>query len=191
VGQAHTIYPATGRFKWIAIYFGLPVATLGVGLMTHFRQPTQLIIGVIFSQILIACSGGALVITEQIAVMASTDHQYLAVVLAMEGMMSSIGGGIGSSIASSIWTSVFPAKLNEYLPAESKENLTKIYGLLPAQLEYPKGTATRAAIEMAYGDAQRWMCTAATAVLIIGMVAVLLWRDIRVSEFKQVKGRVV
>ena len=188
---ANLVPPDTGRFKWIAIYFGLPVATLGVGLMIHFRQPTQYIAGVIICQILIAFSGGALVITEQIAVMASTDHQYLAVILAIEGMMSSIGGGIGSSIASTIWTGVFPVKLIEYLPEEAKGSFAEIYAGLDVQLSYPRGTPTRMAIARAYSDAQRYMCTAATAVLAIGIVAILLWKDIRVSDFKQTKGRVV
>jgi hypothetical protein len=31
----------SGRFKWIALYFGLPVTILGVALMVHFRQPNQ------------------------------------------------------------------------------------------------------------------------------------------------------
>jgi hypothetical protein len=185
------IAPDTGRFKWIARNVGLPVATLGVGLMIHFRQPTQSITGVIFCQILIAFSGGALVITEQIAVMASTDHQYLAVILAIEGMMSSIGGGIGSSIASTIWTGVFPVKLSEYLPDESQGNFAEIYARLDIQLQYARGTPTRTAIARAYGDAQRCMCTAATAVLAIGIVAILVWKDLRVSDFKQTKGRVV
>jgi hypothetical protein len=167
------------------------MSALGVGLMIHFRRPNQSIAGVILSQILIAGSGGALVITEQIAVMAATDHQYVAVVLALEGMFSSIGGGIGSSVAAAIWTGVFPARLNEYLPEESMGDAKSIYEMLNKQLSYPKGTATRIAVEKAYGDAQKYMCTAATAVLVIGLVGILMWRDIRVSDFKQTKGRVV
>lgn len=180
----------SGRFKWIALYLGLPVTAIGAGLMIHFRQADQSVYWVILSQVLIACAGGALVITEQVAVMAATDHQYVAVVLALEGMMSSIGGGIGSSISSTIWTAVFPAKLNEYLPRESRADASNIYANLTRQLEYPKGNVTRLAIERAYSDAQRWMCTASTSILAIGFVAALLWRDIRVSDFKQTKGRV-
>ena len=29
----------SGRFKWIALYFGIPVTILGVALMIKFRQP--------------------------------------------------------------------------------------------------------------------------------------------------------
>ena len=29
----------SGRFKWIALYFDVPITILGVALMDHFRQP--------------------------------------------------------------------------------------------------------------------------------------------------------
>ncbi|KAF2691421.1 siderophore iron transporter mirB [Lentithecium fluviatile CBS 122367] len=181
----------SGRFKWIALTLGLPITALGVGLMAHFRHSSHPVVWLILCQLLIAFSGGALVITEQIAVMAATDHQYIAVVLALEGMFSAVGGGIGSSVAAAIWTGVFPVKLMEYLPVEKRGEWAGIYASLGTQLQFKKGTATRVAIERAYGDAQMAMCAAATAVLVFGFVSVLLWRDIRVCDFKQTKGRVV
>lgn len=181
----------TGRFKWLALYFGVPITILGVGLLIHFRQPDVNLGYIIMTQIFIAFGGGACVIAEQIAVMAATDHQYVAVVLALEGMFSNVGGGIGGSIASAVWTGVFPKKLAEYLPPESQSALLNIYAQLPVQLSYPKGSATRHAIERAYGDAQRWMNVGGTAILFLGIPAVMVWRDIRVKDFKQVKGRVI
>ncbi|KAH6620173.1 siderophore iron transporter [Boeremia exigua] len=182
----------TGRFKWIALSFGVPVCMLGVGLMIQFRSNPDIGVGfIVLSQILIAFAGGAIVITEQMAAMAATTHQYVAVVLAVEGMFSSIGGGIGSSISAALWTGVFPAKLAEYLPAESQPHLMAIYGDIVVQTSHPKGSPTRTAIEHAYGDSQRYMSIASTAVLAIALGAVMMWRDIRVKEFKQVKGRVL
>ncbi|KAF2007490.1 siderophore iron transporter mirB [Amniculicola lignicola CBS 123094] len=181
----------SGRFKWIALYFGVPVTILGVGLMILFRQPDVNIGYVVMCQIFIAFAGGACVITEQIAVMAATDHQYVAVVLALEGMFSSVGGGIGSSVAAAIWTGVFPKRIVEYLPESEKKNAVLIYGSLVQQLSYPKGTPARMAIERAYGDAQKYMLIGATCVLSLGIAAVLVWRDIKVKDFKQTKGRVV
>jgi len=94
----------TGRFKWIALYFGVPVTILGVGLMIAFRQPDVNIGYIVMCQIFIAFSGGTLVICEQMAVMAAASHQHVAVVLAVEGMFASIGGAIGSTVAAAIWT---------------------------------------------------------------------------------------
>ncbi|KAL2024855.1 hypothetical protein VTK56DRAFT_3554 [Thermocarpiscus australiensis] len=181
----------TGRFKWLALYFGVPVAILGVSLMAAFRQPDVNIGYVVMCQVFIAVAGGTLVICEQMAAMAATTHQYIAVVLAVEAMFANVGGAIGSTVAGAIWNGVFPARLAEYLPPESQGNLTAIVGSLPVQLSYPVGSPTRTAIQHAYGDAQRIMIIASTVLQVISLVSVIVWRDIKVKDFKQVKGLVV
>lgn len=174
----------TGRFKWIALYFGVPISMLGVGLMIHFRNDPNIGVGyIVLSQILIAFAGGAIVITEQMAAMAATTHQYVAVVLAVEGMFSSVGGGIGGSISAALWTGVFPQKLAEYLPAEAQPDLMLIYGDITKQISYPKGSPTRIAIDRAYGDSQRYMAIASTSVLVIALGAVLMWRGKRLTLY--------
>jgi MFS family permease len=182
---------ATGRFKPFALYFAIPLFILGAGLMINFRAPGVNVGYIVMCQIFIAFAGGTLVICQELAVMASTTHQYIAVVLALQAMFSSIGGAIGSTVASAIWTAVFPVRLGEYLPDELKVNATLIYESLPMQLEFAPGTPARDAIIQAYGDAQKDMLIAATAVLAVGIVAVAIWRDIQVKDFKQVKGTVV
>ncbi|OTA55262.1 MFS general substrate transporter [Hypoxylon sp. EC38] len=180
----------TGRFKWVAMYFGVPLTILSIGLLIHFRQPGTHLGWIIMCEIFYAFAGGACVIAEQIAVMAAAAHQHVAVVLAMEGMFSSVGGAIGGTISAAIWTSTFPKALAKYLPAESQANLTAIYGQLPVQLSYPVGSPTRDAIIKAYGDGLRWMFVAATAITGLGLVCVAAWRDIKVKNLKQVKGNV-
>ncbi|KAF2205080.1 hypothetical protein GQ43DRAFT_453320 [Delitschia confertaspora ATCC 74209] len=181
----------TGRFKWLALYFGVPVTILGVALMANFRQPDVHIGYVVMCQIFIAFSGGTLVICEQMAVMAAASHQHLAVVLAVEAMFSSIGGAIGSTVAAAVWRGVFPKRLQRYLPEESKADWATIYRSITAQLSYPKGTATRHAIERAYGDVQKYMIAGGSSVLVLAIISVVVWRDIKVKDFKQAKGRVV
>lgn len=177
-----------GRFKSLALYFGVPLTILGVGLMIAFRQPDANIGYIIMCQIFIAFSGGTLVICEQMAVMAAASHQQIAVVLAIESMFSSIGGAIGSTVASAIWMGVFPVRLMEYLPEESVGNFSMIYEDLTVQTSYPIGSATRDAINRAYGDAQRYMLIAATCILVLSVGSVAVWRDYRVKDVKQVKG---
>jgi MFS family permease len=181
----------SGRFKWIALYFGVPITILGVGLMINFRQPDTHIGYIIMCQVFIAFSGGALVICEQMAVMAAASHQHIAVVLAVEAMFSNVGGAIGSTVAAAIWTGVFPKSLARHLPAESLPDLAEIYDSLTVQLSYPIGSATRDAINVAYGEAQKNMLIAATAILVAAIGAVAVWRDLNVKDFKQVRGRVV
>ncbi|KAI1812000.1 MFS general substrate transporter [Poronia punctata] len=181
----------TGRFKWVALYFGVPVTMLAIGLLIQFRHAGTNLGWIIFVEIIYAFAGGACVICEQVAVMAAAAHQHVAVVLAVEGMFSSVGGGIGGSIAGAIWTGVFPVKLMEYLPEESKANFDDIYGVLQTQIDYPAGSATHDAIVRAYGDSLRNMFIAATALTAIGLAGVIMWRDIKIKNVKQVKGNVI
>ncbi|KAI1324089.1 siderophore iron transporter mirB [Xylariaceae sp. FL0255] len=181
----------TGRFKWITLLFGVPATILAIGLLIHLRQPGASIAGIIVVEILYAFAGGACVICEQVAVMAAAAHQHVTVVLAIEGMFSSVGGAIGSTVAGAIWASVFPVKLKEYLPASAQANFTEIYGELEVQLSYPVGSPTHDAIARAYGDSLKLMFIAATAITVLGLVGTAMWRDIKVKNIKQVKGRVI
>lgn len=181
----------TGRFKWIALYFGVPATILAIGLLIHFRHAGTALGWIIFVEILYAFAGGACVICEQVAIMAAASHQHVAVVIAVEGMFSSVGGGIGGTVAGAIWSGVFPKKLMEYLPAESKDQFATIYGDLNAQISYPVGSATHQAIVMAYDAALKNMFIAATAITAIGLAGVLAWRDIKLKDFKQAKGNVI
>jgi MFS family permease len=179
-----------GRLKWISLYFGVPVTILAVGLMIHFRQPDTNIGYIVMCQILIAFGGGTLVMCEQMTVMAVSSHQHIPSVLAMEAMIASIGGAIGSSIAGALWTGVFPVKLLEFLPDSSKADLEAIYGSLTVQSSYPIGSPTRAAINHAYGDAQRLMLICATCLYSITLISTALWKDVNVKELKQIHGRI-
>lgn len=181
----------TGRFKWVALYFGVPVTILAIGLLIQFRHSGTNIGWIIFVEIIYAFAGGACVICEQVAIMAAAAHQEVAVVLAIEGMFSSVGGGIGSTVAGAVWTGVFPQKLMEYLPEESKANFTSIYGDLVTQISYPVGSPTHNAIVRAYDDALKNMFIAATAITALGLAAVIMWRDINIKGVKQVKGNVI
>ena len=122
--------------------------------MIHFRQPNQDIGYIVMCQVFIALGGGAVVITEQLAAMAATSHQYVAVVLAVEAMFAYIGGAVGDTIASAMWTGIFPGKLREFLPEGKKADYLLIYEDLTEQLSYPVGSPTRTAIIDAYGVSQ-------------------------------------
>ncbi|KAF2498218.1 siderophore iron transporter [Lophium mytilinum] len=181
----------TGKFKWLALYFGVPLTILGVALMIAFRQPDVNIGYIVMCQIFIAFAGGTLVICEQIAVMAAGSHQQVAVLLAVEGMFANVGGAIGSTVAAAIWTGVFPVKLLKHLPEDAKGDVVSIYSSIVTQLSYPVGSPVRTAIQQAYGEAQRYMLIGGSTVLVLSIVSVIVWRDIQVKDFKQVKGLVV
>ncbi|ESZ96306.1 siderochrome-iron transporter [Sclerotinia borealis F-4128] len=179
-----------GRLKWLALYFGVPLTILAVGLMIEFRQPDTNIGYIVMTQIFIAFGGGTLVICEQMTVMAVSSHKHIPAILAMEAMISSIGGAIGSTIAAALWTGVFPVKLAELLPASSQADFDTIYGSLTVQSSYAVESDTRNAIDQAYGDTQRLMLICATCLYSITLVSTMLWKDINVKDMKQIRGRI-
>lgn len=179
----------TGRFKWVALYFAMPLMILGVGLMIHFRQPDSSIGFIIMTQIFVAFAGGPIVIAGEMAMMAPSDHQHVAVILAILDLFGSVGYALGSTVSTAIWTGTFPAALEKYLPPGSP--IDSIYGSIYSQLAYPIGSPIREGIRMAYGDAQRYMLITSTCLLACGLICVALWRDIKIKDIKQVKGNVV
>ncbi|QIX01998.1 hypothetical protein AMS68_007515 [Peltaster fructicola] len=181
----------TGRFKPVTLYFAVPLSILGTGLMIYFRTPDGYIGYIVMCQIFIAFAAGTIIICDEIAILACVQHQHIAAVLAALGLFGNVGGAIGLTVAAAIWQGVFPQRLLQYLPDDALDNFLLIYGDLSTQLSYEVGSPTRIAIQQAYGDAQTDMLIAATAVWAFGLVAVLLWRDIKVTGVKQVKGHVV
>ncbi|KAL7795066.1 hypothetical protein V8C37DRAFT_415003 [Trichoderma ceciliae] len=181
----------TGRFKAITLYGAIPVYALFMGLMIYFRQPNTHIGYIIMCQIFISMAGGVVIITSQMAAMTAASHQYIAVVMAILSMFSSIGGAIGLTAAGAIWQSIFPTKLAEYLPPDAQPDLLSIYSMLEVQLSYPVGSPTRIAIQRAYGDAQSRMLIAGTAIWVIGFAGVAMWRNDNIKNMKQVRGQVI
>ncbi|KAF7856940.1 hypothetical protein EAF04_009700 [Stromatinia cepivora] len=178
----------TGRFKWLALYFAVPLQILGVGLMIHFRQPDHPLGYVIMCQIFIAFSGGTIVICEQMAVMAAAPHKGVASMLALIGLFTSVGGAIGVAISGAIYTNKFPAALAQKITDEVLA--AQLYGNLTAQLQYPVGSMERNAVWFAYGESMKWLAVAGTVFLIPCFLFVGMWRDFKVDEMKQVKGTV-
>lgn len=178
------------RFKWLALC-AVPVHILSGILMLFFRQPGIPIHLVVLSQVVQALGGGALVVTEQMAVMAVAKHGEVASLIAMLGLSSAVGSGIGSSVSGAIWANTVYAELLRLLPDDTKGQAQEIYEHLHLQLSYPVGSPVREAIIQAYTIAQRRMVLAGLCILLLAIPSVAVWKDVRVSQFRQVKGRVI
>ncbi|KAL3479231.1 major facilitator superfamily domain-containing protein [Aspergillus californicus] len=181
----------TGRYRAISLYVAIPIYVLFMGLMIYFRTPDYNVGYMVMCLVFLSLSGGVLTSTPQIAAMSSSSHQHIAAVVAVLSMFSSIGGAIGATVSSAIWQHIFPAKLAAYLPVEEQANLLMIYGSIDVQIGYPVGTPARIAIQRAYADAQKMMLATGTAIWVLGIVGVLLWRDLDVRTVKQVRGNVI
>ncbi|KAJ4287286.1 hypothetical protein N0V90_012684 [Kalmusia sp. IMI 367209] len=179
----------TGRFKWTAVFFALPLDILAIGLMIHFRTPGTSIGYICMTQIFTALAGGTIVIAGELAMMAPSDHQHMAVIIAVLNLFCSIGSAVGSTVSAAIWTGTFPEALARHLPAEV--NVKDVYSSLPTQLSYPWGSPARTGIANAYAESQRLMLITSICMLSGALVAAAFWRDISIKNLKQVKGRVV
>jgi hypothetical protein len=179
----------TGRFKWTAVFFALPIDILAIGLMIHFRQPGTSVGYIVLTQILTAVAGGTIVIAGEMAMMAPSDHQHMAVIIAVLNLFCSIGSAVGSTVSAAIWTGTFYNNIVKHVPATV--DAKAVYASLKTQLSYKWGSPERLAIAHAYGDSQRLMLITSICMLSLALFAAALWRDINIKNIKQVKGRVV
>ncbi|KAJ6180687.1 Major facilitator superfamily domain general substrate transporter [Penicillium mononematosum] len=179
------------EFKYSCLFFALPLMTLGAGLMIHFRGSDSDIGYVIMCQIFIAFAGGMMVIGEQMAVMCASDREGIPMMISLVSLFSNLGGAIGYAVSAAIYANTFPQGLREALPESAKDQWAAIYaGGYVAQMKYLPGTEERDAINFAYGYSQKYGCIAATAILVLAVPCIGMWRHYRVDK-EQNKGTVL
>ncbi|KAE8154160.1 putative MFS siderophore transporter MirB-like protein [Aspergillus avenaceus] len=176
----------TCRYRWL-LFIAVPLYILGVGLMIYFRNPSWSVGYTIMCQVFIAFAGGTMIIVQQVAVLAGSDHNNVAGALAFLGVFGNMGGAIGSSISGAIWTHTMPGALRRLLPDSVKSDWQTIYDDLDTQLSYERGTPIRHAIQMAYAFSQSKMLIAGTAIMALSLVWMVVIRDIKLTN-AQTKG---
>ncbi|KAJ5938155.1 Siderochrome iron transporter 2 [Penicillium verhagenii] len=178
----------TRRFKYVCLFFGVPLMILGSGLMIYFRGGNHGIGFLIMCQIFIAVAGGTMVIGEDMAVMASGGREGTPIMLALIGLSSSIGGAIGYAVCGAIYNNVFVEALRSHLPDDLKANATQIYTAgIQVQQTYPLGSPLRNAVIHAWSYSQKMNCIASTCILVLLFPAVAVWKNYDVGK-KQNKG---
>jgi hypothetical protein len=181
----------TKHFKYTCLFFGLPLLFLGAGLMIHFRGQDGNIGYIVMCQIFIAFAGGTLVIGEDMAVMAAADRTGVPMMLSLISLTSSLGGSIGSAVSGAIYSNTFPQGLAQTLPASAQGDAAAIYaGGYLTQLKYAVGTPERDAINFAWGYSQKYGSIAATAILVLAIPCIAMWKNYRVDK-QQNKGLVL
>lgn len=132
---------------------------------------------------------GVWALTAQLAIMASVEHQDIAVTIAMFGLFGSVGAAIGYAIAGGLWTNIFPVQLYNRLPDDSKDLMATIYGDITVQLSYPMGSPIRNAIIEAYSDVQRKMVITGVAFIPLCVACLFLWKNINVRKLEEMHGK--
>ncbi|KAK7885129.1 Siderochrome iron transporter 2 [Exophiala xenobiotica] len=182
---------ATKHFKYTCLFFGLPLMFLGAGLMVHFRGNDHGIGYLVMCQIFIAFAGGTLVIGEDMAVMAAADRDGVPMMLSLISLFASLGGAIGYAVAAAIYDNTFPQALLRRLPAGARADYETIFlGGYTTQMTYAVDSPIRNAINYAWGDSQKYGAVAATAVLVLAIPSIAVWKNYSVDK-KQNKGTVI
>lgn len=179
----------TGYFKWL-LFIAVPLYIFAQGLMIYFRRPNHSIGYLVMCQIFISMGGSVIILCEQLAVLATADHQHIAALLALLYVVGNIGGAVGNAISGAIWTNTFGQALARYLPADAQAGLEDIYSSLDIQLSYEWGSPERIGIQNAYGYAQQRMLIAGTAIMALCLVWVLLIKNINLAKIEQTRGTV-
>ncbi|KAJ5092965.1 hypothetical protein N7456_008826 [Penicillium angulare] len=181
----------TKHFKWVCIWFGVPLMMLGSGLMIHFRGAEYGIGYIIMCQIFIAFAGGTLVIGNDMAAMAGADREGVPMTLTLISLFNNVGSSIGYAVCAAIYNNTFLTALRQRLPADQQSNAEMLmnYGM-DTQITYPVGSPVREACAYAWGYSQKYNCIASTCLMILAFPAILLWKNYNVDK-KQVKGTVL
>ncbi|PSK46121.1 cell division control protein 42 [Elsinoe australis] len=182
----------TKHYKYF-VTLGSAVYIIGLGLMLRYRQEGASTGTLVGCQIAVGIGGGMLNVPAQLGVQASASHQQVAAATAIFLTILEIGGAVGSSISGAIWTNNLLAKLQAYLPAETQDQATLIYGNITlASTGWPMGDPTRVAINRAYQETMTKLLTVAICVAIPLLPLSLLMKNYRLDQVDQhVKGTVV
>ncbi|KAK8099422.1 siderophore iron transporter mirb [Apiospora kogelbergensis] len=170
-----------GHAKWPAMA-AVPIYILGTALIIHFRVPGADVGYLTMCQVLVGFSTGMLTTMSELALMASVDHQNVAVAIAIYGLFGSVGSSIGYAIAGGIWTNILPGKLVEFLPDYAKDQAASIYGSIENQMAEPIGTPVRDAVIEAYGYVMRLMVIVGASLIPLLVIAVFIWKNINVKK---------
>ncbi|KAK5174646.1 uncharacterized protein LTR77_001728 [Saxophila tyrrhenica] len=180
------------RYK-LFVVLGSLLYLLGLGLMLHYRTEGSSIFTIIASQMVVGIGGGMLHGPAQLGIQASASHQEVAAATAIFLTILEIGGAVGNAISGAIWTHNVPVKLALYLPPETQERASEIYGNITlAANGWPMGSPTRLAINRAYQETMSKILSVAVCVAIPCVILSFFMKDYRLDEIDQhVKGIVV
>ncbi|KAJ5707453.1 MFS general substrate transporter [Penicillium malachiteum] len=179
----------TGRFKWL-LWIAVPLYIFAQGLMIYFRRPNQSVGYLIMCQVFISIGGSVFIICEQLAILAAVDHQHFAMALGLLNVVGTVGDAMGATISGVLWQNTYPHALRMYLPESAMDNFDEIYEKLDVQLSYKVGSATRIAIQHAYGYAQTRMLAVGTGLMALAFIWTMMIRNIDLKAVPQVKGMV-
>lgn len=182
----------TKHYKYF-ITFGSCIYLMGLGLMIKYRKEGVSIGALVGTQIAVGIGGGTLNVPTQLGVQASASHQQVAGATAVWLTILEVGGAVGAAISGAVWSNNIPQKLEQYLPADVKDQALLIYGNVTlAQTGWPVGSPERDAINRAYQETMHTLLIIAVCVAAPLIPLSLLMKNYKLDQMNQkVKGTVI
>lgn len=181
----------TKQYKRFMV-LGTLLYTLGLVLMVYFRTQAASPATIVATQVFLGVGGALTNVPAQLGVQASARHSEVASATALFLTCLEIGGAVGSGISGAIWSANIPTKLALYLPEETRDQASAIFGNISlAANGWPPGSPTREAINRAYQETMTRIVSVAVAVSLPCIVLALLMADYKLDELDQGAKRVV
>lgn len=176
----------TRRYR-IFVTMGCVIYISGILMMLLYRQEGNSPAQILGTQIIVGMGGGLLNVPVQLGVQASANHWEVAAATAMFLTSMEMGGAVGAAVSGAVWAHHVPAKLREYLPAESQADAAEIFGKITKALSYDLGTPTRIAINRAYQETMdKLLCLALIAIIPLIPLS-LLMVDYQLDKVNEIK----
>lgn len=154
------------------IIFGVACWFIAAGILVHYRGDNDGVNsekykdGVIGALCLMGFGAGFFTYSTQVSISTCTDHEHMAVIIALYLSFYNVGAAIGASVSGAVYTNVLYQKiLDEFRKSNLDTSLAQSAYLAPLAFieEYVWGTPERIAVVLAYAHLQRILC-------IIGLV---------------------
>ncbi len=184
----------TAHYKYY-ITFGSVIYLMGMGLMLAYRNESATTATLIGTQIAVGIGGGLLNVPTQLGVQASASHQQVAAATTIFLTILEVGGAVGSAVSGAIWSTYVPAKLQEYLPADQKDQYATIYSSILVSANhtlYPPGSPVRIAINRSYQETMRYLLIGALCAAAPIIPLSFAMKNYKLDQMDQkVTGRVI
>ena len=182
----------TKHYKYFVV-IGTMVYLLGLGLMLQYRREGASSLIIVATQMVVGIGGGMINGPAQLGVQAAVSHQSLASATAIFLTSLEIGGAVGNAISGAIWSRSIPEKLALYLPEDTRDQVTAIFGNVTlAANGWPLGSPIRDAINRAYQETMTSILTVAVCLAAPCVLLSFFMKNYKLDEIDQhVKGVVV
>ncbi|ODQ82275.1 hypothetical protein BABINDRAFT_178632 [Babjeviella inositovora NRRL Y-12698] len=168
------------------IVFGVSMWFVAMGILLHFRGDSSSHSGIIGGLCLLGFGAGFFTYSTQVSIQSCTDHEHMAVVIALYLTSYNFGSAFGNSVSGAIWTQkLYPEMVKKLGDAKlATYAYSSPYDFI---VDYAWDTTERMAVVAAYRYVQRLLITVGLCLCVPLLAAALLLRDYKLESVQSLK----